>query len=158
MHINVEDVIVEVENGDIIVTNLASLSFPIIRYRLGDQVTVSDERCSCGRAHPVIADIMGRRGAAVVGHTTRYPALTFYYVFKNLALTRAVLLNYKAVQDSAGVVSIDIEGQANRSHEPLVRAELTKYFGEDVEFSIHFVDAFERRKRKAQYFESRIAS
>jgi phenylacetate-CoA ligase len=156
MHINMEDVIVEVEEGDIIVTNLASYSFPIIRYRLGDQVTLSDERCRCGREHPIIREVMGRRGVTVVGATGRYPALTFYYVFKNLALRHSVLLNYKAVQDQPGAVSLDIQGGENRRYEPLVRVELEKYFGRDLTFDIRFVAAFERTRRKAQYFESRI--
>ena len=60
MHINVENVIVELDNdGEIIVTNLASYSFPVIRYKLSVAVTLSDVQCSCGRAHPVITEVVG---------------------------------------------------------------------------------------------------
>lgn len=159
MHINIEDVIVELNGADdIVVTNLASYSFPIIRYRLGDQIKLSNETCPCGRQHPIIDEVLGRRGASVVGQTGRYPALTFYYVFKNLAIAHAILLNYKAVQNTAGAVSLDIEGIDNRRHEPLVRLELEKYFGQDLVFDIRFLPVFQRARVKTQYFESRLCS
>ena len=77
--------VLEEENGEIIVTNLLSRSFPIIRYKLGDFVRLasSDFKCSCGRAHPVILDVLGRVGKNVLGKKSIYPSLTFYYVFKN---------------------------------------------------------------------------
>src|SRR5690606_6507219 len=59
MHINVENVVVEVVKGEILVTNLLSRSFPIIRYQLGDAVTLADPafKCKCGRNHPVVLDV-----------------------------------------------------------------------------------------------------
>ena len=86
-----------------------------------------------------------------------FPALTFYYVFKNLALRHALLLNYKAIQEEQAAVTIFIEGSENRRHEPLVATELEKYFGNDVTFDIQFVGSFERHRRKAQYFESHLS-
>ncbi|QTD44198.1 phenylacetate--CoA ligase family protein [Ottowia testudinis] len=43
----------------VLLTNLANLVQPLIRYDLGDQVAVSGERCSCGSALQVI-DVQGR--------------------------------------------------------------------------------------------------
>lgn len=157
MHINVEDVIVEVdENDEIIVTNLLSRSFPIIRYRLGDVVKLSTEACACGRSHPILEEVVGRRGGTLEGARGRYPALTFYYVFKNLAIQEGVLLNYRAVQDEKGSASIFIEGERTGKIERLVRGELSKYFGEDVDFELRFVSALDRGEGKQQYFESRL--
>jgi len=157
MHINAEDVIVETGPDDeVIVTNLASRSFPVIRYRLGDMVQLGDEACACGRAHPVISEIIGRKGATVEGRRGRYPAFTFYYVFKNLALQESLLLNYKAVQTEPGSVVIYIEGRNSREHEGAVRDQLTKYFADDVRFELRFVEAFDRSKQKMQSFESRL--
>ena len=155
MHINIEDVITEVDkDGEISVTNLASYSYPVIRYKLGDVVTLSNEICSCGRTHPIIKDIIGRKGGSVYGMSSTYPALTFYYVFKNLAINEAVLLNYKAVQREKGFVDIYIENTANRKHEEILTDELIKYFADDVIFNISYMNAFDKQKKKAQYFES----
>ena len=43
----------------VLVTNLANLMQPLIRYDLGDQVTVTGERCACGSGLPVI-EVQGR--------------------------------------------------------------------------------------------------
>ncbi|WP_203300629.1 phenylacetate--CoA ligase family protein [Marinobacter sediminum] len=157
MHVNVENVVLEVdENGDLLVTNLSSFSFPIIRYRLGDCVSLSHSECGCGRKHMVIKDIAGRRGATVFGHSQTYPALTFYYVFKNLALKKDILLNYKASQSEQGCVDIYIEGESNRRHIEDVKSELYKYFGKDIVFNIKFLRQFSVETKKTQYFETTI--
>ena len=157
MHINVESVIVEVdEENEIMVTNLASYSFPVIRYKLGDTVTLSEEPCSCGRAHPVIKEVVGRKGATVYGGNKTFPALTFYYVFKNLAIQKSLILNYKAVQKEKGIVDLYIEGMDNRRIETDIQDELKKYFNNDIDFNLLFVKAFEHKRKQSQYFESKL--
>lgn len=157
MHINVENVYVETDdNNEILVTNLVSHSFPIIRYRLGDVIKLSPITCSCGRSHPIIEEIAGRRGSVVKGTTRDYPALTFYYVFKNLAIHKNVLMNYKAIQDNIGVVDIYIENKNSSKHEKSLANELSKYFSDDIKFNIHYVDRFDNIKKKRQYFESTL--
>lgn len=139
MHINSENVIVEIVDGEIIVTNLISKSFPILRYKLGDKVTLAppDFECACGRKHPVIRDILGRVGKNIVGKANSYPSLTLYYVFKNLALNKNVTLNYQAVQNEKGRSILKIE-QNSPEYLDDVKSELNKYFGDDVEFEVEF--------------------
>lgn len=138
MHIAMEHVIVEEENGEIIVTNLLSQSFPIIRYKLGDVVTLAPSgfKCKCGREHKVIHNIIGRVGKKVYGKANTYPSLTFYYVFKNLTLSSGHVLNYQSVQERAGEITLKIEQAKNNDcHEKLLK-ELHKYFGDDLDFNI----------------------
>jgi phenylacetate-coenzyme A ligase PaaK-like adenylate-forming protein len=47
------------QSHSVLLTNLANLVQPLIRYDLGDQVTVSGQRCACGSALPVI-EVRGR--------------------------------------------------------------------------------------------------
>ncbi len=155
MHINMENVYVEVdENNEIIITNLVSDSFPIIRYRLGDVVSLSEEQCKCGRHHTIIKEIFGRKGASIVGKRKEYPALTFYYVFKNIALKDDILINYKAEQRQAGSVLLKIEGEPNSQWEDLIAREMNKYFGTDLTYSVKYISKFESQTKKQQYFES----
>lgn len=66
MHVDEDTVIIEIENpekdgtGNILITNLMSYDFPLIRYRLGDRVRLSEKKCSCGRNSKVIEEITGR--------------------------------------------------------------------------------------------------
>lgn len=157
IHVNIENVLLEQSNdGELLVTNLLSYSFPVIRYRLGDIVTLSDETCHCGRNHPLLKNILGRKGANVVGDQQTYPALTFYYVFKNLALEKNILLNYKAVQHTQGKVKIFIEGKTNQQYQKDIELQLRRYFGDDIDFSTLYIDRFVSEMKKKQYFETSL--
>lgn len=139
MHIAMESVIAEVVDDKIVVTNLMSHSFPIIRYELGDYIKLapSDFKCLCGRQHPVILDVLGRVGKNIRGINEAYPSLTFYYVFKNLALTKNINLNYQAIQNEKGRVILKIE-QPDKEYSTDLSIELIKYFKKDVHFDIRW--------------------
>ncbi len=64
-HINILNCHVEsFENefgmSELLLTNLNSYGFPLVRYRVGDLGRVIDEPCSCGLTSPRIADLKGR--------------------------------------------------------------------------------------------------
>ncbi|WP_435349205.1 phenylacetate--CoA ligase family protein [Haloarchaeobius sp. HRN-SO-5] len=73
LHVNADWVVLEpvdeeyrpVDPGEpsetVLLTNLGNRIQPIIRYDLGDSITMYDEHCSCGSAFPVI-DVEGRQG------------------------------------------------------------------------------------------------
>ncbi|MFU0439001.1 phenylacetate--CoA ligase family protein [Streptomyces sp. BG2AG] len=75
LHLRAADVVVELEQedgsvvpadgsreaeGEILVTRLHSEAMPLIRYRLGDRVTVGPADCGCGRHTPVVLRVQGR--------------------------------------------------------------------------------------------------
>lgn len=71
MHINMENVFVEIvdgegkalnddKDGEIVVTDLNNFLMPLIRYRLGDYGSISSKQCSCGKTLKVLKDIKGR--------------------------------------------------------------------------------------------------
>lgn len=105
MHLADDQVIVEpvdehgrpvppgVPSHKVLVTGLANLLQPLIRYEISDQVVTLDEPCSCGSAYRRVADIQGRLddefvygdGVRIHPHVfrsvfVREPALTEYQV------------------------------------------------------------------------------
>lgn len=157
MHINMEHVYVEVEDGEILVTNFLSRSYPIIRYKLGDAVTLADPDfvCPCGRKHQVVLDVLGRVGKNIYGKKSIYPSLTFYYLFKNIALEHGVFLNYQAIQKEKGAVVLNIEKEAPEFL-PFIQREIVKYFKDDVVFSVHFGVKLHEKNGKLKDFISEI--
>ena len=153
MHINIENVIVEIEEGEIVVTNLLSKSFPIIRYKLGDKVTLSESNfiCSCGRNHPIIIDVLGRVGKKIIGYKQKYPSLMFYYVFKNLAVNNNIILNYQAIQSEIGNITLKIEQDA-KNFEKQLKDELSKYFSDDIIFEIWYEQKLHSMEGKLKDF------
>ena len=70
-HIHPEHGIVEIVNetgqpaeigeaGEIVCTGLLNYSMPLIRYKLGDIIRLSNRKCECGREFPVVDEIVGR--------------------------------------------------------------------------------------------------
>jgi phenylacetate-CoA ligase len=77
-HVHAENILVEVldesdqpcapgQTGRIVATPFLSTHQPIIRYELGDLVTVG-QACNCGRTLPVLQEVSGR-----VNHVFRFP-------------------------------------------------------------------------------------
>ncbi len=70
------------EAGEVVTTGLMRRSQPLIRYRLGDLASWDEEPCPCGRAMPVIKEVVGRIEDVVVGHDGRR-LVRFHGVFIN---------------------------------------------------------------------------
>ncbi|MBK8335774.1 MAG: phenylacetate--CoA ligase family protein [Sterolibacteriaceae bacterium] len=153
MHMTMETVIVEVENNEVIVTNLVSKSFPIIRYKLGDYVEVdTNAQCACGMAHHVIREVTGRVGRVIRGVENDYPSLTLYYVFKNLAIEHNLILNYRATQRKQGHLTMDIENRLTPDEKALLLKECDKYYGRDLEVDVYDeVDLRSSKKKKLDF-------
>jgi len=158
MHISMETVIVEEVDNEIIVTNLFSKSFPIIRYKLGDYIRLKDPayECPCGRKHQIIEEILGRVGKSVLGIRNEYPSLTFYYIFKNLALDKRLDLNYQVIQNKKGRLIFKIEQSLNDRGRSLLDDEIGKYFNGDIKYHIKDKQELRTDRGKLRDFISTI--
>lgn len=137
MHVAMEDVIVEEENGEIIVTNLVSDSFPIIRYKLGDSVKVDfHKKCECGMEHQIISEVVGRVGKVLYGKAQSYPSLTLNYIFKNMVMKYGVFFNYQAVQNEKGKLTINLEQEITENVKEKLIFECSNYFHDDIDITI----------------------
>ncbi|MGK0446363.1 MAG: phenylacetate-CoA ligase [Polaribacter sp.] len=48
--------------GKLVVTSFTTCGTPLIRYDIGDSVTLSDKVCNCGDKNPIVNRILGREG------------------------------------------------------------------------------------------------
>ena len=64
------------EEGELVITNLGRIGFPVIRYRTGDMVRVDDAPCPCGRTFTRLAGgVIGRADDMIVVRGVNiYPA------------------------------------------------------------------------------------
>ncbi|MCI2228402.1 phenylacetate--CoA ligase family protein [Polaribacter sp. MSW13] len=158
MHINMEGVLVEEIDQEILVTNLQMQSFPIIRYKLGDYVTLAprSKKCSCGKSHLIIDEVTGRVGKSIYGKTNIYPSLYFYYIFKNLGNTFQIFLNYQVIQEKKGKLTFLIEQELSKYELEQLNTEILKYFKEDIFYNIIPNSDFKKTKGKLKNFISLI--
>jgi len=155
MHINMEGVYVETDHeGEILVTNFHSYSFPVIRYRLGDAIKLNQDnkKCPCGMSHPIIEEVTGRIGKLIIGKLHRYPSLTFYYIFKNLYFEHNLNLNYQAHQNEPGIIEIWIKEQIGQVESQLVMKESEKYFKDDIKVVLRHGGNFRLQSGKLRDF------
>lgn len=157
MHINMETVIVEEENNEILVTNLVSDSFPIIRYRLGDYIKIdTGTRCGCGMQHHILKEVMGRVGKVIYGNREEYPSLSLYFVFKNLVMTHNIIINYQGIQRTKGLLELNIEGELSAKEKSLLETELFKYFKDDLSVTLREGGDLKSGNKKKHDFVSEI--
>ena len=131
MHINADWIIFEpvdaghnpVPAGQLsdrtLITNLANRVMPIIRYELGDRVTLSTEKCTCGITLPVV-QVEGRtddilRFQSANGQQVPVLPLALWSVIKE---TPGVL-KFQAIQTSLEELKIRLEPKQAEDPEPV---------------------------------------
>lgn len=69
-------------NGELIATQLYNYAMPLLRYRTGDEVAISQEYCNCGRKLKLISHLNGRVIDYVLTKSNRHVHGTlFFYLF-----------------------------------------------------------------------------
>lgn len=150
MHLNLPHVYVEFldaenkpvkpgEPGKIVVTDLNNFAMPLIRYRLEDVGSFTDEPCGCGRGLPILQKLEGRvadflklpNGGQVAGISliertlTKVPGLEQMQLVQedltSLTINRVKGCDYKPETDQA------------------LTSELRDVFGKSVSINIHDV-------------------
>ncbi|MFP4104500.1 MAG: phenylacetate--CoA ligase family protein [Phycisphaerae bacterium] len=96
--------------GELVLTNIASKVFPIIRYRTGDIVTLQDGRCECGRSLRSIEVSGGRIVDFFVTKGGKWIAgYSFIYICRSIeGVTR-----FQVRQDRIGEIRVLLETDEN---------------------------------------------
>jgi len=127
------------ETGEAVMTGLCSDAQPFIRYRTGDMVRVTDERCAEGRGLHVIGAVEGRKTDFVVrADGTIMHALSIIYVLREQEQIR----EFKFIQHETRRVQVLIVPRAGWNEESACRvvAGLQARLGQDCAVEISLVD------------------
>ena len=147
LHYNMDTGIIEMfnEEGEILVTAFNTYGTPLIRYRIGDKIEFSEEKCSCGSVHPVVKAIHGRsndylfskeRGNINSGNMSN--------VIKYIPHS---IKNTQFVQDKESEIVINIvidKTKYKDSHKKKLLEEMKNRFGKEMNFIINKVDEIPR--------------
>lgn len=149
-HINTDMVVTEFvkdgehvtsgENGEIILTPLWNYAMPLIRYRIGDIGTPTNEVCPCGRGLPLMKVVEGRLEDFIVLPSGRIisPVVTLSF-FENVEGIR----EYRVIQERTDLFTVQIvlrEGYRDDINSQL-RDRFVEGLGENVKLKIEIVDA-----------------
>ena len=153
MHINAEGVILEIigddgkpvgpgEIGEIVITNLDSLSMPFIRYRTGDLGVMSADKCPCGVRLPILDKLYGR----VVDHlidpdNKRIHSEAVTYIMRNVCGVD----RFQAVQNARDHIDLKVVKGKGYTQETTaaIHHKLNVLFDGKIRVDIQFLDSIE---------------
>lgn len=163
LHILAESMHVEILDpdadgrGEIVLTNLDSRAFPILRYRTGDIGALDPTPCPCGRSLPKLRGVEGRRTDFLVTPSGRVlHALSAIYVLRDSPSVR----EFRVVQDAPDHLLVEIvpSGAFGEAEQAALRAQFVPAFGSDLRVSFEAREEILRTAAgKFRYVESRIA-
>jgi phenylacetate-coenzyme A ligase PaaK-like adenylate-forming protein len=158
MHVNADWAILEVVDeqnqpvppgqpgAKVLLTNLANFVQPIIRYEVGDIVTMATEPCNCGNHLPLIAAIDGR-DSDVFHIETESGARALQPTIFELAIGRVLdAREYQIIQEDNNRFRIKIEPLPGKTidlqrAEDAVKADLEQYgLGKKLRVEVEIVD------------------
>lgn len=89
----------EGEQGELVITTLTRTGMPLLRYRTRDIVSISYEKCACGRTSPRISKIQGRTDDMIVVRGINvFPTQIEYALLQ----VEESLPNYQIIVDRVG--------------------------------------------------------
>ena len=136
----------------VIGTSLYNLSMPLLRYEVGDLVTVSaeDEACACGRQFPRVRSIDGRLNDVVISPDGRVLTAMFL-VFEEAPGMVAGQISQESLNEL--LVSIAPSPQFTRENEQALVARLRALVGAEMKISLRRCAAAELLQPRAGKYQ-----
>ncbi len=126
--------------GDLICTGLTNRDMPLIRYRVGDRASLTDQTCSCGRTLPLLGQIDGRTDDVLYAADGR-PVARLNHVYKS----HVAIYEAQLVQRASGTLLVRYVPAPEFAPASLdsIAAELRARMG-DIEIDFERLDAIPR--------------
>jgi phenylacetate-CoA ligase len=129
------------ESGEVVATSLFRYATPLIRYRVGDIATPSDEMCPCGRKMPLIKHIDGR-----IVDFLKTPDGSMISPYSLILTIQEIpgVAKFQVRQESQHKIKILIEKGKDFTQDTLTQlnALCLELFGSDLQFQIEIVEKF----------------
>ena len=144
------------EKGEVVATSLFRFATPMIRYRVGDVATLSNEVCPCGREMPLIENIEGR-----IVDFLKTPAkgmISPYAVMYALQSIQGIA-KYQVIQNKTKKIEINIEKNKkfNKNTITEIRDTCIKLFGFDLQIEVNMIKNFPiKRGQKFRLVKSSV--
>jgi phenylacetate-CoA ligase len=163
LHIAAEGMYVEILDpdaegrGEIVLTNLESNAFPIIRYRTGDVGSLDPSPCTCGRGLPKLRAVEGRQTDFLVTPDGRVlHALSAIYILREMWAIREFRIVQEAIDHL--VLHVVLRQAIGPAEETSLRAQFAAVFGSDMRITIERTTSLRRTASgKFRYVESLVA-
>jgi len=136
LHLMADNLIVETlsgeSTGELVITDLFNYAQPLIRYRVGDYATLSDEICDCGVCLPLISEVHGRAYDLISTSSERkiHPE-AIMYLFEGLQAESKIFEQFQVVQKS--MLDFEVRVIPTEKWQNMHKEKLSQLFKEHID-------------------------
>lgn len=143
----IDDNMQSAQAGEILVTSFTTEGTPLIRYRIGDRITLAPKEynCACGSVFPVVKAIEGRSTDYI---STPTNGKINYVNITNSTKGVAGIIQFQVIQNELEKVEVLIitNKHFDKKQQEKFHHALSERFGVDVSISINVVDSIPKEK------------
>jgi phenylacetate-CoA ligase len=168
LHINNDRFVVEIvdangnlckpgELGEIVITDLDNVVFPLIRYKIGDLGALSEKECTCVRGLPMLEKVEGRVFDLIIGANGNFVAGTFWTLLRNKI---DGFKKFQVIQEELTKINILVEDneQIKEDFDTLLTSFVKEKLGKETIVAIEKVDTIPLTKSgKHRWIISKIS-
>ncbi len=112
--------------GTVYCTGFINYDQPLIRYNIGDQIILSEQNCKCGRAMPVVKEILGRIEDIVIGKDGR-EMVRFHNVFNGLKAVKQAQVIQENIE--ALTINVVVTNTLSKEDKALIKKRIESQLG-----------------------------
>ncbi|WP_372409885.1 phenylacetate--CoA ligase family protein [Acinetobacter radioresistens] len=135
------------QTGQILVTSFTTHGTPLIRYRIGDSITLADasKQCSCGSIFPLVESIQGRTNDYILSPT--HGKVNLGNISNSTKDTKGIVC-FQLIQDSINHIEVRIvtTRDFDKKQELNFISSLRERVGNEIELNISYVEAIEKER------------
>lgn len=133
------------QRAEIVGTNFNNSLYPLIRYKTGDHVVLSDEpNCPCGRVFPIVDSIEGRTGDYLIAEDGQK-----VHILNHIPKGVVGLIASQFIQDKKNEITILVVTDKNKFNNEqcsILTKNAKERLGESISFKIQEVNNIPRTK------------
>lgn len=133
--------------GQMLVTSFTTHGTPLIRYRIGDSITLAEvsKQCSCGSIFPLVERIEGRTNDYILSPT--HGKVNLGNISNSTKDTKGIVC-FQLVQNSVDHIEVKlvINKEFDAMQESNFISALRERIGKEVHLSINYVDYIDKEK------------
>lgn len=136
----------EANSGRLIITSFTTQGTPLIRYDIGDSISLSDKSCSCSNKNPLVKEILGRVDDYI--YSPENGKINLGNVSNTLKDTKGIV-KFQAIQDKIDEVFIKIEIDNNIYNKKIENIFIKNWrdrIGDNMSIEIDYVENIEVEK------------
>lgn len=143
----VDDSLKPAQSGQMLVTSFTTHGTPLIRYRIGDSITLADstKQCACGSIFPLVDRIEGRTNDYILSPT--HGRVNLGNISNSTKDTKGIIC-FQLIQDKIDHIEVKlvVNKEYDSKQESNFTSALLERIGASIQLDIVYVDNIEKEK------------